>query len=55
MWELKGTDGPFTVARFFSLHSNAYDDKCHLLIATALELAIVFWYIDTMEQGFSRK
>lgn len=44
MWELKSMDGPFTVARFFPLHSSAAcDDKFHLLIATALEFAIVFW------------
>ena len=49
VWELKSTDGPFTVAKFFPLHSNAHDDKCHLLIATALELAVVFWYSDVME------
>ena len=44
MWELKSIDGPFTVTRFFTLHSTpTHDDKYHLLVATALEFAIVFW------------
>ena len=44
MWELKSMDGPFTVTRFFTLHSTTtHDNKFHLLLATALEFAIVFW------------
>jgi len=43
-WDLRSIDGPFTVARFFMLNTNAPgDQKYHLLVATALELAVVFW------------
>ena len=44
MWDLRSIDGPFTVAKFFTLNTNVSGDQTyHLFVATALELAVVFW------------
>ncbi|XP_065921007.1 KICSTOR complex protein kaptin-like [Dysidea avara] len=52
-WDLRSIDGPFTVARFFTLNTNTPgDQKYHLLVATALELAVVFW--DVIKYQFKK-
>ena len=50
-WDLRSIDGPFTVAKFFTLNTNVSGDQTyHLFVATALELAVVFWWVLNKEQ-----